>query len=37
MEAIELLTTLLTTNKQVLGPHHKITKEVSSALKQIVE
>jgi hypothetical protein len=36
MEAIELLTTLLATNKQGLGPHHNITKEVSLALKPIV-
>jgi hypothetical protein len=32
MEAIELLTMLLATSKQVLGHHHNITKEVSSEL-----
>jgi tetratricopeptide (TPR) repeat protein len=31
-EARELLTKLLATSKQVLGPHHKITKEVKMAL-----
>jgi tetratricopeptide (TPR) repeat protein len=34
-EAIELLTKLLVTSKQVLGPHHNTTKEVASALKWI--
>lgn len=36
IKAIELLTTLLATSKQVLGPHHNFTKEVSSALERIV-
>jgi hypothetical protein len=34
-EAIELLTKLLSTSKRVLGPHHKITKEVESTLELI--
>jgi hypothetical protein len=33
-EARELLTKLLTTSKQVLGPDHKTTKEVESELKK---
>jgi len=32
-EATELLTKLLATSKQVLGPHHSTTKEVELALK----
>jgi hypothetical protein len=35
-EARELLTKLLTTSKRVLGPHHNITKDVTYALKQVV-
>jgi hypothetical protein len=31
-EARELLTKLLATSKQVLGPHHNITKSVESML-----
>jgi hypothetical protein len=34
-EARELLTKLLATSKQVLGPHHKTTKRVESALKSV--
>jgi hypothetical protein len=36
-EARELLTKLLATSKQVLGPHHSTTKEVESALEQVVD
>jgi hypothetical protein len=32
-EARELLTKLLATSKQVLGPHHNTTKEVESVLE----
>jgi hypothetical protein len=35
VEASELLTKLLVTSKQVLGPHHNITKSVESALKVV--
>jgi hypothetical protein len=35
-EARELLTKLLTTSKQVFGPHHNTTKEVTSALKLVI-
>ena len=34
-EARELLTKLLATSKQVLGPHHNVTKDVESALKSV--
>jgi hypothetical protein len=34
-EARELLTKLLAISKQVLGPDHKTTKEVTSALKHV--
>jgi len=34
-EARELLTKLLATSKQVLGPHHSTTKDVESALKSV--
>jgi hypothetical protein len=34
-EARELLTKLLAMSKQVLGPHHKTTKEVTSALEHV--
>jgi hypothetical protein len=34
-EATELCTKLLSTSKQVLGPHHNTTQEVASALKWI--
>jgi len=34
-EATELLTKLLSTSKRVLGPHHKITKEVESTLELV--
>jgi hypothetical protein len=33
-EARELLTKLIVTSKQVLGPHHNTTKEVESMLKK---
>jgi hypothetical protein len=33
VEAMELLTKLLATSKQVLGPHHNITKQVESTLE----
>jgi hypothetical protein len=36
-EARELLTKLLATSKQVLGPHHHTTKEVTSALKLVIK
>ena len=36
-EARELLTKLLATSKQVLGPHHKTTKEVESVLNEVIE
>jgi hypothetical protein len=36
-EAMELLTKLLATSKQVLGPHHNITKEVKKALDKVIE
>jgi hypothetical protein len=36
-EARDLLTKLLATSKQVLGPDHNVTKEVVSALKQVVD
>jgi hypothetical protein len=32
-EAMELMTKLLVTSKQVLGPHHNITKQVESTLE----
>jgi len=35
-DARELLTKLLATSKQVLGPHHKTTKEVEAALKDVL-
>jgi hypothetical protein len=35
-EAMELLTKLLITSKQVLGPHHNTTKDIESELKQII-
>jgi hypothetical protein len=35
-EARELLTKLLTTSKQVLGPHHNTTKDVEKELKKVV-
>jgi hypothetical protein len=34
-EARELLTKLFATSKRVLGPHHKTTKEVTSALERL--
>ena len=34
-EARELLTELLSTSKQVLGPHHSTTKDVESTLKSV--
>jgi hypothetical protein len=34
---MELLMKLLATSKQVLGPHHNITKEIESTLEQVVE
>jgi hypothetical protein len=36
-EARELLTKLLVTSKQVLGPHHNTTTEVESSLKEVIE
>ena len=36
-EARELLIKLLATSKQVLGPHHKTTKEVESVLNEVIE
>jgi hypothetical protein len=36
-DARELLTKLLVTSKQVLGPHHNTTKKVESELTKIVE
>ena len=36
-EARELLTKLLATSKQVLGPHHNITKEAESELEEVME
>ena len=36
-DARELLTKLLATSKQVLGPHHKTTKEVEAALKDVLD
>jgi hypothetical protein len=36
-EARELLTKLLATSKQVLGPHHNTTKKVESELKEVIE
>jgi hypothetical protein len=35
-EARELLTKLLATSKQVLGPHHNITKDIEATLKLVV-
>ena len=35
-EATELLTKLLATSKQVLGPHHKTTKGIEATLKLVV-
>jgi hypothetical protein len=35
-EARELLTKLLSTSKQVLGPHHNTTKELQSMLDMVV-
>jgi hypothetical protein len=35
-EARELLTELLATSKQVLGPHHNTTKNVETELKEII-
>jgi hypothetical protein len=37
VEARELLTKLLATSKQVLGPHHNKTKEVEKELKKVIE
>jgi hypothetical protein len=37
VEARELLTKLLVTSKQVLGPHHNMTKEVESELEEVNE
>ena len=34
-EARDLLTKLLATSKQVLGPHHNTTEEVASVLKRL--
>jgi hypothetical protein len=36
-EARELLTKLLVTSKQVLGPEHNITKEIESELEEVIE
>jgi hypothetical protein len=36
-EARDLLSKLLATSKQVLGPDHKVTKEVASKLKLVIE
>jgi hypothetical protein len=36
-EAGDLLTKLFITSKQVLGPHHNTTKEVTSMLKKVVK
>jgi hypothetical protein len=36
-EARELLTKLLAMSKQVLGPHHNTTKEVTSVLKEVIK
>jgi hypothetical protein len=36
-EARKLLMKLLATSKQVLGPHHNITKEIQSTLKRVAE
>ena len=36
-EARELLTKLLAVSKQVLGPHHNTTKEVTSVLKEVIK
>jgi hypothetical protein len=36
-EARELLTKLLATSKQVLGPHHNTTKDVESVLKEVIK
>jgi hypothetical protein len=36
-EARELLTKLLATSKQVLGPYHNTTKKVESELKEVIE
>ena len=36
VNAMDLLTKLLATSKQVHGPNHNITKEVASELKRIV-
>ena len=36
-EARELLTKLLATSKQVLGPHHNTTKMVEKELKKVIE
>ena len=36
-EARELLTKLLATSKQVFGPHHNTTKEVTSALTLVIK
>ena len=36
-EARELLTELLATSKQVLGPHHNTTKKVEKELKKVIE
>ena len=35
-EATELLTKLLATSKQVLGPHHNMTKSIEATLKLVV-
>ena len=37
VEARELLMKLLLTSKQVLGPHHNITKEIESELEEVIE
>ena len=36
VETMDLLTKFLATSKQVLGPDQNITKEVASALEQVV-
>jgi hypothetical protein len=37
VEAMDLLMKLLAMSKQVLGPHHNITKEVKMALDEVIE
>ena len=36
-EALELLTKLLATSRQVLGPHHNTTKEVEATLNHVLD